>query len=107
MLLYFCRINCGERMKKITIAIKDNSLIFKFRTNKPVGPNLLNTNVISNNELVFSDEYIKENSITEEDIQTITENCEILNKIGIPLTSFYIIFTSVVKIIILCVGAIV
>lgn len=48
-----------------------------------------------------------ENSITEEDIQTITENCEILNKIGIPLTSFYIIFTSVVKIIILCVGAIV
>lgn len=62
MLLYLCRINCGERMKKITIAIKDNSLIFKFRTNKPVGPNLLNTNVISNNELVFSDEYIKENS---------------------------------------------
>ena len=39
--------------------------------------------------------------------QNITENCEILNKIGIPLTSFYIIFTSVVKIIILCVGAIV
>lgn len=49
-------------MKKITITIKDNSLIFKYRTNKPVEPNLLNTNVISNNELVFSDEYIKENS---------------------------------------------
>ncbi len=45
-------------MKKITVTIKDNSLIFKYRTNKPVQPNLLNTNVISNNELVFSDEYL-------------------------------------------------
>lgn len=62
MLLYLYRIISGEHMKKITIIIKDNSLIFKFRTNKPVGPNLLNTNVISNNELVFSDEYIKENT---------------------------------------------
>lgn len=61
MLLYLCRINSGEHMKKITITIKDNSLVFKYRTNKPVEPNLLNTNVISNNELVFSDEYIKEN----------------------------------------------
>ncbi len=48
-------------MKKITVLIKDNSLLFKYRTNKPVGPNLLNTNVISNNELVFSDEYLVEN----------------------------------------------
>lgn len=48
-------------MKKITVLIKDNSLLFKYRTNKPVGPNLLNTNVISNNELVFSDEYMIEN----------------------------------------------
>ena len=49
-------------MKKITILIKDNSLIFKYRTKKPVATNLLNTNVISNNELVFSEEYIKENN---------------------------------------------
>ncbi|HAB67561.1 MAG TPA: hypothetical protein DCE23_09375 [Firmicutes bacterium] len=48
-------------MKKITITIKDNSLIFKYRTNKPVEANLLNTNVISNDQLVFSDEYILEN----------------------------------------------
>lgn len=48
-------------MKKITITIKDKTLIFKYRTNKPVEPNLLNTNVISNNELIFSDEYIIEN----------------------------------------------
>lgn len=48
-------------MKKITICIQDNSLIFKYRTNKPVSTNLLNTNVISDNELVFSDEYLVKN----------------------------------------------
>lgn len=49
-------------MKKITVTIKNNTLVFKYRTNKPVEPNLLNTNVISNNELVFSDEYIIKNN---------------------------------------------
>lgn len=48
-------------MKKITIFIQNHTLLFKYRTNKPVEPNLLNTNVISNNELVFSDEYLKTN----------------------------------------------
>lgn len=48
-------------MKKITISIQDNTLVFKYRTNKPVAVNLLNTNVISDNELVFSDEYIEKN----------------------------------------------
>ena len=48
-------------MKKITIFIQDHTLLFKYRTNKPVEPNLLNTNVISNNELVFSDEYLLNN----------------------------------------------
>lgn len=49
-------------MKKITVLIKDNTLMFKYRTNKTTEPNLLNTNVISNNELVFSDEYISNNT---------------------------------------------
>jgi hypothetical protein len=49
-------------MKKITVLIKNKTLIFKYRTNKPVEPNLLNTNVIANNELVFSDEYMLKNS---------------------------------------------
>jgi len=48
-------------MKKIAVLIKDNSLYFKYRVKKLDEPNLLNTNVISNNELVFSDEYILEN----------------------------------------------
>ena len=49
-------------MKKIVIEILDNSLSFKYRTNKPVPESLLNTNVISNNELVFSADYIRDNS---------------------------------------------
>ena len=49
-------------MKKITVLIKNNTLLFKYRTNKPTEPNLLNTNVIANNELVFSDEYIQKNN---------------------------------------------
>ena len=49
-------------MKKILINIKDNSLYFSYRSsiNKEQG-NLMNTNIISNNELVFSEDYIKEN----------------------------------------------
>lgn len=48
-------------MRKITVNIDDTSLSFKYRTNKPVQQNLLNTNVISNNELIFSDEYLQSN----------------------------------------------
>lgn len=48
-------------MKKVTILIQDKALVFKYRTNKPVAVNLLNTNIITNNELVFSDEYIAQN----------------------------------------------
>ena len=48
-------------MKKVAIIIDDNSLSFKYRNNKPTKDNLLNTNVISNNELIFSDEYLLEN----------------------------------------------
>ena len=49
-------------MKKITVTIQNNTILFKYRTNKPVEVNLLNTNVISNNELVFSDQYLIENT---------------------------------------------
>ena len=48
-------------MKKITISILDNALLFKYTVNKPVSVNLLNTNVISNDELMFSDTYLIEN----------------------------------------------
>lgn len=48
-------------MKKITIAIQGNNLFFKYRSNKLPSVNLMNTNIISDNELVFSDEYILSN----------------------------------------------
>ncbi len=54
--------NRGGLMKKITIIIQDNALLFKYRTNKPVATNLLNTNIISDNELVFSEEYMMQNA---------------------------------------------
>ena len=60
MVLYNRRMN-SKAMKKIVIEISDNALSFKYRTNKPVPDNLLNTNVISNNELVFSVDYINAN----------------------------------------------
>ena len=56
-------------MKKINIQIKGPSLFFKYRVKKLDEPNLLNTNVISNNELVFSDgsecNYYNSNSVLE------------------------------------------
>jgi sortase B len=48
-------------MRKITISILNNALLFKYTENKPVSVNLLNTNVISNDELMFSDKYLIEN----------------------------------------------
>ena len=70
-------------MKKIVINIKDNTLVFKYKIYK-VSQNLLNTSIISNNELVFSDEYVVNNSeivglflndlVNEHKIDSITLN---------------------------------
>lgn len=49
-------------MEKILIQIKNNILYIKKRVNlSGEQKNLLNTNIISDNELVFSDDYIKNN----------------------------------------------
>ena len=49
-------------MKKVLIGIKDYALKISYRKiNLKSESNLLNTNVITDNELIFSDEYIKEN----------------------------------------------
>ena len=65
-------------LKKITILIKDNALYFKYRTNKQVQVNLLNTNVISDNELVFSDEYITLNvKLVHNFIKELVNNYEL------------------------------
>lgn len=50
-------------MVKVLIQIKDNKLFFQIRKRlNNEQKNLINTNIISENELVFSDEYIIENS---------------------------------------------
>jgi len=49
-------------VKKILISIKDNNIIFSYKTNNSsINKDLINTNIISDNELIFSDEYIQEN----------------------------------------------
>lgn len=49
-------------MKKITINIKQKTLFFEYKneTDK-VAKKLLNTNVISNDELIFSQDYLENN----------------------------------------------
>lgn len=49
-------------MKKILISISRNTLVFSYSHTSGVAPkSLLNTNVISNDELIFSDEYLEKN----------------------------------------------
>lgn len=49
-------------MKKILIGIKNNALTFKYKkSSDKIDNNLVNTNIITDNELVFSDVYIAEN----------------------------------------------
>jgi len=51
----------GEKMRKIVIAIQNNALIFSYKTNQIIREDLMNTNIISDSELVFSDDYIIQN----------------------------------------------
>ncbi len=53
-------------MKKILISFSDDTVIFKYKIDKTkqerdLSKTLLNTNVISNDELLFSDSYLKNN----------------------------------------------
>ena len=48
-------------MKKIIILIQNNNLIFSYKHNQAVREDLINTNIISDSELVFSDDYILSN----------------------------------------------
>lgn len=48
-------------MKKIVILIQNNTLLFTYKQNHVIREDLMNTNIISDSELVFSDDYIEEN----------------------------------------------
>ena len=50
-------------VKKILISIDNNEITFSYKTsNSTISNDLINTNIISDNELIFSDIYIKENT---------------------------------------------
>lgn len=51
-----------DSVKNISINIKDNNIIFSYIKNTKAKEDLVNTNIISNNELIFSDIYINENT---------------------------------------------
>ena len=96
-------------MKKILIAIKKNSLLFTYNYKlDDATKSLMNTNVISDNELVFSDDYILENSkivssfikeiINDNNINQIVlsrfEMLRILKNVFINLDSLETLFIS-------------
>lgn len=78
-------------MKKILIDMKDNTIIFSYKTGNSIKEDLINTNIISDNELVFSDLYIKENNkilssfIKELAIQYQINTCIITKKELAPI----------------------
>ena len=56
-------------MKKILISFNDDTINFKYKIDKTkqerdLSKTLLNTNVISNDELLFSDNYLKNNNLS-------------------------------------------
>ncbi len=48
-------------MKKILITIENNILYFSYKKNEKINIDLLNTNIISDSEIIFSEDYINEN----------------------------------------------
>ena len=76
-------------MKKVLIIIKNNTLFFKEKKKlKEEYKDLINTNIISSNELLFSDEYIMSNpkivsSFIEELARSYQINTIILNNYSI------------------------
>jgi len=48
-------------MRKIVISIQNSTLIFSYKTSQAIREDLMNTNIISDSELVFSDDYIIQN----------------------------------------------
>ena len=47
-------IDMVNSVKKILISISNNSIIFSYKTNNSsISNDLINTNIISNNELIF------------------------------------------------------
>lgn len=50
-----------KKVKKILIRLQNHSLFFSYKRNQLVREDLMNTNIISDSELVFSDDYMQAN----------------------------------------------
>ena len=85
-------------MKKILIKIQDNSLVVKERIKLSTEyKSILNTNVISCNELVFSDDYIENNKkIVATFLDELTKNYNV-DTIILENNSFALLFLDILK----------
>lgn len=85
-------------MKKVLIRIKDNSFIVKEKIKlSSEYKNILNTNVISCNELVFSNEYIVNNpKIVSNFIQELSKTYNI-DTLIIEKNDFTLLFLNIIK----------
>ena len=85
-------------MKKILIKIQDNSLVVKERIKLSTEyKSILNTNVISCNELVFSDDYIENNKkIVAAFLDELTKNYNV-DTIILENNSFALLFLDILK----------
>lgn len=85
-------------MKKILIKIKDNTFVIKEKIKlSSEHKNIINTNVISCNELVFSDEYILNNKkIVATFINELTKTYNI-DTLVIEKNDFALLFIDIVK----------
>lgn len=87
-------------MKKVLIGIKDHALTFKYKkSTDKINQNLMNTNIITDNELVFSDEYIEQNkkiviSFVKELIETYSIKQLIIKESALTFTAIELINNS-------------
>ena len=102
--IFLILFNIGNSLIYILIFIFSFFIIYTVRS-------YLETEAMSKAPFIakeYMNEYREKNKvISNEDIDILVENFERLNKIGIPITNFYIILINVIKIILLCILAII
>ena len=102
--IFLILFNMGNSLIYILVFIFSFFIIYTVRS-------YLETEAMSKAPFVakeYMNEYkTKNKEISDEDIDILVENFERLNKIGIPITNFYIILTNIVKVILLCILAII
>ena len=84
-------------MKKVLITINNNTLIFSYNTVKTEETKMLNTNVINNNQILFTDEYIVNN--TKLVSLFLKELCQEkkINHINVLVNDLALLVLSVIK----------